>query len=66
MLWPTLLFCNLLSGILCVILTRKLGKPSLPWFLLCVPFGVLVLFVLLYLQEREKTVKDRGLRGLGS
>jgi len=55
MLWPTLLFCHLLSGILCLILARRLRRAPLPWVLLAVPIGVLSLFLLLYSEERKKS-----------
>jgi hypothetical protein len=51
MTWTTLFFCNLLFGILCVILAKKKQKPALFWFLLSVPLGVIALFALLALPD---------------
>jgi hypothetical protein len=51
MFWTTLLFCNVVTGVLSVILARKYKKSALFWFLLTLPLGVLALFLLLALPE---------------
>ena len=55
MAWVTILFCNFCTGILSIILARKKHRPSLMWFLLTLPFGVVALFVLLALRLLRKT-----------
>ena len=54
MIWTTILFCNLLSGILCIILAKQRNRSVLSWFLAAIPFGILALFVLLCLPENTK------------
>ncbi len=60
MFWTTLVFCNLVSGILCVVLARKHGGSALHWFLLAIPLGVLALFLQLYLHERSQSSEEKG------
>lgn len=57
--WATILFCNLCTGILCVILARKKGRAVHRWFLLALPLGVLALFILLALPANEE-VRGQG------
>jgi len=52
MIWTTILFCNVVTGILSVILARKRKKPVLFWFLLTIPLGVAALFLLLAIPEK--------------
>jgi hypothetical protein len=47
----TLLFCNLCSAVLCIILAKKKRRSGLAWFLLSLPLGVLALFLLLGLPD---------------
>ena len=54
MAWVTILFCNFCTCILSIILARKKHRPSLMWFLLTLPFGVVALFVLLALPAVEE------------
>ncbi len=51
--WVTLLFCNFSVAILSMILARKKHRQPLPWFFLTLPFGVLVIFLLLALPEKR-------------
>jgi hypothetical protein len=52
--WATLIFCNLCTAILCVILARKKKRAVHHWFLLALPLGVLALFILLALPAMEE------------
>ena len=52
--WLTIIFCNLCTGILCIILARKKGRPVHHWFLLALPLGVIALFPLLALPANEE------------
>ena len=54
MAWVTILFCNFCTGILSIILARKKHRPSLMWFLVTLPLGVVALFVLLALPAVEE------------
>lgn len=58
MIWTTILFCNFLFGILCIILAKKQNRSVPVWFLLAIPFGILATFTLLYLQENQKQGKN--------
>ncbi len=55
MWWVTLLFCNFCVGILSMILARKKHRKPLPWFFVTLPFGVLVIFLLLALPENQES-----------
>jgi len=49
MIWTTLLFCNVATGIVSAILARKRHRSAFWWFLITLPLGVLALFLLLAL-----------------
>lgn len=53
MFLTTLVFCNFLCGILCIILAVRQNRPAHVWFLLAIPFGILTVFTLLFLQENQ-------------
>lgn len=53
----TLLLCNALSGILCMILAKQRRRSIFSWFLIAMPFGILALFLLLCLPENPSRTK---------
>jgi hypothetical protein len=59
--WFTILFCNFCVGILSMILARKKRRKALPWFFLTLPFGVLIIFLLLALPEKQES--EAGAQG---
>ena len=55
----TILFCNFLSGILCVILANAKNRSCLFWGFLALPFGLIPLFVLLFLDSDESVAETK-------
>jgi len=55
MIWTTLLFCHIATGVVSAILARKRNRRAHLWFLLTLPLGVLALFLLLALAPEARS-----------
>ena len=56
----TLIFCHVLSAILCIILAKAKGRSPLVWLLLALLSGLLPLFILLLLNPAQKPTTEES------